>query len=82
MVRLYFDRSCPFCQRVLRYLDSTEIEWEARELSTRQDSDNRNELIELGGKSQVPFLVDDSRDVKMYESGDIIDYLEEHYAAA
>lgn len=32
-------------------------------------------LVEKGGKRQVPFLVDDEKNVSMYESGDIIEYL-------
>jgi glutathione S-transferase len=35
------------------------------------------ELIEKGGESQVPFLVDTERGVSMCESNDIIDYLRE-----
>ena len=38
------------------------------------------ELIEKGER-QVPFLVDTERDVMMYESNDIIDYIREHYAS-
>ena len=34
---------------------------------------NKKKLIKLGGKVQVPFLVDN--DVMMYESDDIISYL-------
>ncbi len=35
------------------------------------------ELLEKGGESQVPFLVDSERDISMYESSDIIDHLRE-----
>ncbi len=38
------------------------------------------ELIEKGGKRQVPYLVDTDKDVAMYESNDIIDYIRENYA--
>tara|TARA_B100000745_G_scaffold284560_1_gene219297 strand:+ start:1470 stop:1706 length:237 start_codon:yes stop_codon:yes gene_type:complete len=41
-----------------------------------------SELIEKGGKQQTPFLVDSERNVQMYDSGDIIAYLEEHYKKA
>ena len=34
---------------------------------------NKEKLLELGGKAQVPFLVDDK--VMIYESDDIISYL-------
>jgi glutathione S-transferase len=40
----------------------------------------KEELKKLGGKTQVPYLVDPERNVKMYESDDIIAYVEEHYA--
>lgn len=32
-------------------------------------------LIKIGGKRQVPFLVDKDRNVQMYESSDIIEYV-------
>lgn len=34
----------------------------------------------IGGQTQVPFLVDQSKNVTMYESDDIVAYLEENYA--
>jgi glutathione S-transferase len=37
------------------------------------------ELIARGGRKQVPYFVDSERGVEMYESGDIIAYLREHY---
>jgi len=38
------------------------------------------EMENIGGKDQVPFLVDHQRGVEMYKSDDIVDYFEEHYA--
>lgn len=35
------------------------------------------ELLEMGGKATVPFLVDSERGISMYESSDIIDHLRE-----
>jgi glutathione S-transferase len=43
------------------------------------DSGSGEELRERGGKVQVPYLVDPERDVEMYESEDIIAYIQEHY---
>lgn len=40
----------------------------------------REKLLELGGIAQVPFLVDPNTGEHMYESADIVDYLEETYA--
>lgn len=43
------------------------------------DEGVEQELIEKGGKRQVPYLVDDAHGVAMYESDAIIDYLHETY---
>lgn len=42
-------------------------------------SDSRKILEKLGGKQQVPFLVDVDHGEMMYESDDIIAYLEDNY---
>jgi glutathione S-transferase len=39
------------------------------------------ELIEQGGKRQVPFLVDSEKGIKMYESEDIIEYIQSYKSA-
>tara|TARA_B100000508_G_scaffold74109_2_gene57712 strand:+ start:7628 stop:7885 length:258 start_codon:yes stop_codon:yes gene_type:complete len=41
-----------------------------------------SELLEISGSKQTPFLVDTEKDVKMYESSDIIDYIRENYAGS
>lgn len=43
------------------------------------ESGIKQELIDLWGKGQVPFLLDEEKNTQMYESGDIIQYLEEKY---
>ena len=32
-----------------------------------------------GGEDQIPYLVDTERGVTMYESDDIVEYLDKHY---
>ena len=44
-------------------------------------SANRIRMFELTGRSQVPYLVDPNPDVAMFESADILRYLDETYAA-
>jgi glutathione S-transferase len=39
------------------------------------NKESENSLIQIGGKRQVPFLVDTDRNIQMYESNDIIEYL-------
>lgn len=76
MFTLYYRPSCPFCQRVLQVTDSLNITLDLRDIS--EDETALAELLEKGGERQVPFLVDTERNVSMYESSDIIDYLREH----
>lgn len=51
------------------------IAYEVRNIMNPQ---YRDELVERGGKMQVPFLVDTEPGVHMYESGDMIEYLSTH----
>lgn len=80
MLTLYYKPTCPYCQRVLGEAESLGVKMDLKDVSA--DETIKDELIEKGGKRQVPFLVDTDRDVSMYESGDIVAYLEEHYQTA
>jgi len=81
MIQLYFDPGCPFCVRVLDHLEQTEIPYEKKQIRLGVDSETRRELVALGGRSQVPFLHDPEREVRMYESADIIAYVDRHYGS-
>ena len=41
---------------------------------------NRIQMKDMTGRLQVPYLIDPNTDTAMYESGDILDYLERTYA--
>jgi glutathione S-transferase len=45
-----------------------------------RNEQTHDELTELGGQDQIPYLVDTDRQEALYESDDIVDYLEEHYS--
>jgi len=77
MLTLYYQPSCPFCQRVLGEAEALGVQMNLKD--TASDEVVLNELIEKGGKKTVPFLVDSDRGVQMYESGDIVAYMEEYY---
>ena len=72
-VILYVKTSCPYCEKVLRRARELGIKLETRNISEPRHLD---ELMNLGGKRQVPFLGDEARNVSMYESDDIVRYLE------
>lgn len=77
MLTLYYKPSCPFCQRVLQMAENFNVEFDLKDIS--EDEALATELIEKGGQRQVPYLVDSEKEVAMYESNDIIDYLRENY---
>lgn len=68
---LFYKPTCPFCQKVLAYLDERNIDIEKRDIL--QDQQALEELINVGGKKQVPCLFID--DKPLYESNDIISYI-------
>ncbi|OGZ11663.1 MAG: hypothetical protein A3D67_00530 [Candidatus Lloydbacteria bacterium RIFCSPHIGHO2_02_FULL_51_22] len=73
MLILYVKTHCPFCEKVLARAKELGITLEERNIAQAQYLD---ELMEKGGKRQVPFLVDETHDMSMYESDDIVEYLE------
>ena len=71
---LYVYETCPYCQKVFRYMDKAGI---TIPLKNARDPETEAELISIGGKRQVPCLVIDG--VAMYESDDIIRYMKETF---
>ena len=72
MLDLFILETCPYCRKVMNYLDEKGIKYNKIDIS---DKVAEVALIQLGGKRQVPFLVDKDRNIQMYESDDIIEYL-------
>ena len=72
MIDLFILKNCPFCRKVLDYLETTDIEYRTIDISS---AENAEALKRIGGFEQVPFLLDKERNVQMYESADIINYL-------
>lgn len=90
MLKLYVKTGCPYCAAVIRKLNELGIEYKELNIA---DPEIAKELLEHGGKRQVPYLddedpcenakhhtpclVDDG--VEMYESADIVEYLGKNY---
>ncbi|MDD5953169.1 MAG: glutathione S-transferase N-terminal domain-containing protein [Oscillospiraceae bacterium] len=70
---LYQRATCPYCVKVLRYMEQAGIEIPMR---NTLEPGVLEELIAIGGKGQVPCLVIDGK--AMYESDDIIQYMRTH----
>lgn len=74
-LKLYHMKPCPYCRKVVGFIEDNNIE--GIEFKDVFKIENMDELIELGGKEQVPCLFVDGK--PMYESDDIIAYLDENY---
>jgi glutaredoxin len=61
---------CPYCQKVRDYLAKENITVPMKDIY--ENPANRDELIKIGGKAQVPCLVIDGK--ALYESSDIIEW--------
>jgi len=72
---LYFHEFCPFCRKVLTFMEENNIKLNMK--NVEENSENRLELEQKGGKSQVPAL--QINDTIKYESDDIINWLKENY---
>lgn len=77
MLTLYYKIGCPYCKKVQSFAEENQITLEEKDIYS--DPSLLEELINRGGKKQVPYLVDSEKGVEMYESGDIIEYLKENY---
>lgn len=75
MFVLYTSPTCGYCLAVKEFAKEKNIELEIRDIT---EGDNMGELIEKGGKMQVPFFVDTETGESMYESVDIMAYLTAH----
>jgi len=78
--QLYQYDGCPFCSLVRRFLDEAGIEIEVRD--TLRDPEAFRELVQGGGSATVPCLriVTGGATRWLYESRDIIEYLEGRYS--
>lgn len=73
-LKLYKKDTCPFCQRVMRFIEHNNIDG-VELVDILEDPKNHEYLIENGGQDMVPCLFIDGK--PMYESMDIIAFLKE-----
>ncbi|MBI3558187.1 MAG: glutathione S-transferase N-terminal domain-containing protein [Deltaproteobacteria bacterium] len=77
---LYHFMACPFCVKVRRHMTRRNLNIELRDV--KRDKKFDRELVEQGGSFQVPCLRirgDDSSVRWLYESSDIIAYLDQRF---
>ncbi|MEQ9319148.1 MAG: glutathione S-transferase N-terminal domain-containing protein [Polyangiaceae bacterium] len=77
-LELYSFEASPFCRLAREALCELELPYLLHNVGKR--SPNRRAFIERSGKMMVPYLVDPNTDTEMFESADIVRYLNETYA--
>jgi glutathione S-transferase len=78
-LELWDFEACPYCRKVREVLSELDLDYLAHPVA--HGSPRRARLVRLGGKMQAPFLVDPNTGTSLYESEDIIAYLNERYGA-
>jgi len=83
MLELYQAEGCPYSTTVREKLTELGLSYVAHNPrshgGTVRNEQTHRELTDLGGEDQIPFLLDTDREKALYESEDIVDYLEDHY---
>jgi len=75
---LYSFEASPYCRIVRERLCELELPYHL--INVAKGSPSRPAFIERAGKMMVPFLEDPNTDVRMFESADIVAYLDKTYA--
>jgi glutaredoxin len=73
-IALYYLPTCPYCQKVMRFMEKNGI---IIDMKSTTEPENRDTLLMVGKKNQVPCLFIDGQ--PLYESDDIITWLTEHF---
>jgi glutathione S-transferase len=85
MLELYQSEGCPYSAKVREKLSELGVSYVAHNprLPGGEGGDVTNEVthdeLTAAGEDEIPYLVDTGRGVTMYESDEIVEYLEEHY---
>jgi glutathione S-transferase len=77
-LELYSFEASPFCRLARECLASLEIPYLLHNVA--KGSPQRDAFVQRSGKMMVPYLVDPNAGVEMFESADIVRYLEKTYA--
>ena len=76
---LWSFEASPFCRLVREKLCVLELPYRLHNVA--KGSDAREDLLERAGKIQVPYLEDPNTGTHLFESADILRYLQDTYAA-
>jgi glutaredoxin len=75
-LELYYFTQCPFCQMVLRKIDSLELQDHIQFKNIHEDREAQKFHQEATGRSTTPCLYIDGK--PMFESSDIVSWLDQN----
>lgn len=81
-LELFQNEDCPYSHAVRERLSELGLDFISRSVSFEEDErakKTHERLVQAGGQDQVPFLIDHTTGERMYESEDIIAYLDRKY---
>lgn len=79
-LELYSHEASPFCRIVRETLTTLEIPYRLHNVA--KGSPTRERFVKRSGKMQIPWLSDPNTRTELFESADIVRYLERQYGAA
>jgi len=80
LIELYNFEASPYCRKVREALSELDIAYVVHNVAKR--SRRRPELIARGGRMMVPYLIDPNTGTELYESDDIVAYLQATWGGA
>jgi len=78
LLELWSYEASPYCRIVREVLCTLELAYRLH--SVARGSPSRAAFVERSGRMQIPYLVDPNTGKAMFESADIVEYLEAEYA--
>ncbi len=78
-LHLWEFESCPYCRKAREAFSELDIDYVSH--PSGAGSNNRDEVIQRGGKAQFPYLFDPNTGERLYESEAIVDYIRSTYGA-
>jgi glutathione S-transferase len=79
-LELYSFEASPFCRLVREALSTLELPYRLHNVA--KGSPSRDAFIARSGRMMVPYLVDPNTNTELFESADIVRYLEDTYLVA
>ncbi len=80
MLTLYYKPTCIFSREVIE--TALQLGLDIKLVDASFDESVIQDLVNHGGKKRVPYLIDNEKNVGLYESKNIVEHLNRNYSGA